>query len=259
MRKLILLFVFVGIAGSIIAQPYLYTLINEVNELHQQRRKMYSSEKKDSIFLAFDQKIQELLYHPDFCGNWWNSLGQPFSKNAADVKGEVLAYSLINDVMICSSDDDRMLLVSWDDLGGGSYRSYSNYMLYKNDFGVCQTIKLDSAKEGHEVGYYQIERVQQKDRVWYFLFGYGTYGGGRHHRAVKILEQSDTGFQECLGCYPNGEDLVVFAPRLFEIDLQYDPVNREISYKQFAFDEETGFYSGEYEHIALKFSKGKFK
>lgn len=259
MRKLILFIVFGGIAGSIIAQPYLYTLINEVNELQRQRRKMHASDQRDSIFAAFDEKIQELLYHPDFCGNWWNSLGQSFSKDAADVKGEVLAYSLVNDIMVSSSDDDQILLVSWDNLEGGSFHRYTNYMLYQDYFGTCQTIRLDTVEEGHELGFYQVERVQRKDRVWYFLFGYGTYGGGMHHRAVKILEQTEAGFEECLDCYPNGKELIVFAPRMFEIDLQFDQVSRTLSYKKYLVDEETELHTGEFEQVDLTFTKGKFK
>ena len=221
------------------------TLLKEVHQLREQRVKHMFSDKRDSIFTLFDTRVQELIRSAEFCDYELDSLFVDHGDSKVK-SGKYLAYRFMNNLMKCSSDQ-KLRIFSWDDLGGGSYHSYTNYIQYKDKHGKCITKPFDEHPFDTEVGYYNIESLTKNKRTIYILFGYGTYGGGQHHRNIRFIEFVNDQAKECFEWYPNGKNLVIYSSRGQNPEITFDKEKAMISYKAFVFNDDIGFYEKEFE------------
>lgn len=207
------------------------------------------SEKRDSIFNLFDISVQRLIMSAEFCNSQLDSTTFQSNSSNSD-EGIHLAYTFMNNLVKCSSDQ-KIRVFSWDDLGWGSYHTYTNYLQYKTNSGNCKTIPFDTIQNNVEVGYYRIETLNKENRIIYVLFGYGTYGGGQQHKNIRFFEFINDEPKECFELYPNGIDLVVYSNRGQNPDIKLDKEKGIITYKEFLFNEDTGFYEQEFKQNTI--------
>ncbi|MEO1033834.1 MAG: hypothetical protein AAFX55_20805 [Bacteroidota bacterium] len=235
------------------AQGQTDALFSNVNRAQKLRLKHTFSEQRDSVFYSFDTAINALLSSSEVCRELPDTTNHYFLINKLkDISpkskhisiGQKLAYAFMNNIVITSSG--QIKIYSWDDLGGGSYHSYTNYLQYTDDKGNCITNPIDTKEEDSEVGYYDIVQTGN----YYIAFGYGTYGGGKQHFLIKILKYQNNAVIEL-------NQLEIGSNRSQNIDLKYNPKDSTISYKAYKFESDVGFYSEDYETLNLKFENGK--
>lgn len=220
------------------------SLLLEVHRLQNLRLTHYADEQRDSIFLLFEEAMQSWLTSPTSCA--WRFDSTKLASLPVASEGKQLAYGFMNR-LVTSSADERLRLYSWDELWGGSYHSYTNYLQYRTPDGTCKVMPFDTVPDNTEVGYYQVDTYElSASRSIYVLFGYGTYGGGKQHYAVRFFEFVAGEPRECLELYPNGEDLVIFCNRWQNPEVQFDPSTGTIMFKEFAYDRDVGFYRDEF-------------
>ena len=245
---------------SVIAQTEnIDSLISKVSLCQEERVNNIFTEKRDSVFTKFDLGIHKLFNHKSFCKKTPDSVNRFFVTDKLNEKneGQTLAYLFMNNIVVSNSFDSKLRIFSWDDLGGGSYHSYTNFIQVQSDSDNCLISQIDTSEFSVEVGYYQIKQFLDNGRHFYLLVGYGTYGSGNHHWVVRVFEIKNDLFVECINCYPNANNLQIGSRRSQNIDLVIDEENNEISYKKYSYDNEMGFYSDKSDLIRLKLINGK--
>ena len=238
------------------AQP-LSKLLVQAKELHKQRSQNIFSDLKDTLDLQFDSTMQGLIQHPEFCAADPTEIARQIQTKElpSDDSGIHFAYHLMNFVTVAPAED--LAIFSWDDLGGGSAHSYTNYIQYRLADGTCMMQPLDTARDDWEVGYYEAEKLQLADRDVYALFGYGSYGGGHQHRKVTFLERLNDALVERTDFYPDGKKLTILSNRGQDPRLTFDAEKLEIRYLKYVMDEDVGFFKNEAETIILSYAEGK--
>ncbi len=166
-------------------------------------------------------------------------------------KGVTLAYAFMNNIVINSTKDFSVF--STDVLDNGSYHEYLNYIRYKTGEN-WKILALEKTQNDKSVGYFRLEKLDN----FYILFGYGTYGSGKQHFIVRIFEKNKAEIRECFNCYPKQKMFFIECNRSQNIDLNFDTKTNEFSFKQFKMDDDTGFYTREFDLIKYEFSNGVF-
>jgi hypothetical protein len=261
MKNTLLILVFGWMSFQGFAQTgTLDSLLSRVESLQRLRLEHYSTDRREEVFLAFDSAVVALFRHPGFCEMDPETSRYFYRSNQSpDENDQVLhPYTFMNDMVMCTSPDKRLRVFSWDDLGGGSFHSFTNYLLFEHADGHCRLSPFDTAESCVEVGYYEIVQFREQGRDFYLLTGYGTYGGGQHHVAVRTLEVSQDEWIECFECYPNQREWVIYSNRSQDPDLGFDPNTLELSFREYEYDNETGFYQDKYQQRKLKFENGKW-
>lgn len=171
-------------------------------------------------------------------------------------EGKTQAYTFMNELVYLRSADSMVQIVSWDDLGGGSYHTYTGWIQVRTQVG-CNIQTLAQITGEDEVSISAIYDLPGENSDKYLLFGYGTYGSGKQHAGFWIVERTENGLVNCADCIPLGVEHVIYCNRTQEIQLQYDPVTTTLSYRKYALDEMTGFYRRAYKTVSWNVTNGK--
>lgn len=231
------------------------SMIAVVDRLQEERLKTSSTDDRDSLFSAFYSSFLELVSEPEICSYEIDYSTTYFLSNSdiPDYQGGNLLWAFMNYIVVTASDGGAVRILSVDGRDGGPYHTYTSYLLFRNGYGNCTMLALDTATdEGAqvEVGYYDIETALIGDTTVYILFGYGSYGGGKQHHVVRFMSVSDS-LTECFACYPDGKMIVVETNRGQDPMLKYDQQSQTLTYLQFKFDEDHGFFSDRYQVQAI--------
>lgn len=221
----------------------------ETQAIYQQkiRSKNIFSDQRETVFAAFDSTIQQIFAHPDVCDYPFDSLRQFIS--------------------VVSSDDGKLRIFSWDNLGGGTYHTYTTYLEYHSEDGACKAWEIDIEPKRYvdtipipvEVGFYRVAEVREGEKQYYLLFGAGTYGGGKKHAAIKVYTEENGMLVPCTSCYEGKSPLVIHSNRGQDCELMYDDKTRELSFKAFEFDDDIGFFTSTFEWVKYRFVDGKLR
>lgn len=259
MKKTLYILIFTLVSSNILSQNNIDTIIRNVNELQLLRLKNIFSDSRDSIYAEFDTSIIKLFQYNDFCNYRIDSSYQFFLNSASlvDDSSITLTYALINNIVYTTSQDNKLRIFSWDNLEGGSYHTYENFIQFNNNKNHCEIIQLDTLESDPEVGYYKIFQISDNENIYYLLFGHGTYGGGQHHKIIKILTIKNQKIVECFDFYPNSDRLLIFSNRAQEIGLKYNEQKKEIIFKQYKFDDDIGFYTNDFDLIKYELKNNK--
>ncbi|MCB9233104.1 MAG: hypothetical protein H6581_15715 [Bacteroidia bacterium] len=228
-------------------------LFSELNQAQQGRLKHIFDEQRDSVMASFEISFHRLLASEGSCQELPDTSLHYILVDRLREKNEgvVLAYALMNQVVLSTAGNLRVW--SYDDLGGGSFHSYVNYLQYQTPEGAGLTFRLDTLEEDHQVGYYRAE--QRGDQ--FLLFGYGTYGGGTQHFVIRLFEYKDGQIRECFAGYPDGKPIFIGSNRSQKVDLLYHPRWHSITWIHFPYDDDKGFYGMHGRAKTLVWKKGR--
>ncbi len=229
-------------------------LFKELNKAQLLRLEHRSDwEKRDSVDNHFISVIKKTLTKPESCNQLpSDSLSYILTNRLQKaVKGRTLVYAFMNNVVVTSKE--KLKTFSIDHLGGGSYHTYSNYLQFKNSNDKCLFIPLEKTQENESSGFYRIEHINH----FYFLFGFGTYGGGKQHFTLRIFKEKNGQLIESKESYPNHTSLFSECNRSQQINLTFDASTNTFSYNKYEQDSETGFYKRDYKVVKLQFKAGK--
>ncbi|WP_299339388.1 hypothetical protein [uncultured Psychroserpens sp.] len=166
-------------------------------------------------------------------------------------------------VTIKLSEDSLVKTYSWDRINGGSWHDMASYVQFKNSSGQIKYQQLDSGDEymtGEPtcVIIYDIHAIKSKNKTYYLMLGWGTYGGGLHHCLARVYQITTDGFVQYETIFQGDKYLLAGANRVNKINLKYNSELGELSYFHYEYDEDNGFYNGESKVETWLFDTDKF-
>jgi hypothetical protein len=235
--------------------------VSETGEMQKARLNEMFGAKRDSVFAHFDASFKELFYRTARVDDSVLAGNNYFEVDMATENFSAIhfAYSFINNLVVANSKDQRIRIISSDNLGGGSWHNYDSHIQLFDAQQVINTRQLEIDNDELDVGYYKIEQLEHNDSTYYIAFGYGTEGSGNHHRVVKVyrIENDSIVVQPSF----EGKSLLgIVSRRAEDVELKYDPTTRAISYLEFetTYDEKTDEYTSNELVVRWKFEDGKF-
>jgi len=170
--------------------------------------------------------------------------------------------SLAEYVTIIKSIDEKVRIFSWDELTGGTWHDMAVIVQFKTKSKKINTKWIDSDISEETSGItdaiqYEINNVYIENKTHYLCFGSGTYGSGNHHNSILIFSVVNESFEPCSSCIPEDYSIIQ-APRGEKINMSYDKQKQEISFNEFNFNDDVGFFEPTGERIKLKLKVGKF-
>ncbi|MCB9262942.1 MAG: hypothetical protein H6607_11265 [Flavobacteriales bacterium] len=238
------------------------SLTHRVHDFQQLRVENYFTEKRDSVFKLFDSAwtnlllIQEFHSSPIDTAKYYHFVWHEY--NPVDSLRTFNRYKSTSPITLNMSAEERVKLYSWDGFNGGCNHVSFNYAVYKNSKGRYINFLKNMEFDDVMFGYHQIEMIKSNRKTYYFLFGSGLTCGMGSHRIVRIFTPQNDSLVEVFDAYPNHSKLVNFGNRGMDLWFYFDEKKKSITYKQYAFNEETGFYKpAEYIVIELVFKHGR--
>lgn len=228
------------------------SLFSQLNIAQKQRLKVRYYDTNRLALLQFDTIINQLFRSTTTCKQLPDTSNHSLLFNELNLvtKGKTLAYALMHNIVII--DTGNLRVYSWDNSDGGSYHTYTNYIQFKDKDGNCRSSMIDTLDTTPEVGYYNIEQIEN----YYLIFGFGTYGGGKNHFVVKQFKNENGKMLEYHQGYPNGKIIKIESNRRQNIELKFNRQDNTITYKAFEFDHRNGFYSDKFKWISLEWKNG---
>lgn len=197
----------------------------------------------DSLAPAFKQKLAEQLVNPITFNNSLDSLS--------------------NYVNVKVSPDKNIKFYSWDEIEGGTWHKINCLAQFKSSKGtiVVQQLNADSSSDSVDFtdsGIYKVYEIFINSAKHYLTFASGTHGGGHQHEIVQIFSIVSDKLVKCTSCFSNSTDLIIEYPRSEKSNLIFNQRTNEISYSEFKFDNEIGFYRSTGQVVKLKLKNGRF-
>ena len=172
--------------------------------------------------------------------------------------------SLSTKINIRNSPDSLLRTYSWYHLiAEGTWHDIQSIAQYKTNDGI-DTFTLSSGDEGMTgeptgVAYTKIQILNEGTERIYLLSGWGTYGGGHHHRIIRALQIQDNRLLDLDGIFNGEKYLTVKAPRGEEISLIYDEKTQSITYDLFKLNDDIGFYRKTGKQVTITWNGKEFK
>lgn len=172
--------------------------------------------------------------------------------------------SLSKQIRIIKSTDNRLKIYSWDEMSGGSWHDMAVFAQFETSNGQIKVKQLDPDEEAMTVEFtdvviYEIHPIIIDNKTHYLTIGWGTHGSGHHHVTAQIFRIEGENLVKCDTCVENHEALVVEAPRVNEINFQFNPETNEITHNEFAYNGNIGFYQPTGGIVTWKLIDGVFK
>ncbi len=170
--------------------------------------------------------------------------------------------SLSKYMTIIQSNNDKVKMFSWDELTGGSWHDMAVIVQFKTKDQKIKTQWIDSDISEEVSGLtdaaqYEINDVIIDNKVHYLCFGRGTYGSGHHHKSILIFSIENGTIQPCESSILKDYSTIQ-ATRRDKINLSYDKEKQEISFNEFKYNDDIGFFEATGKRIKLKLKGGKF-
>ena len=216
---------------------------------------------EDELLVAFENYIKSDYYsrfdslRPKLKKQVENALSNPESFDYS-------FYALSKFVTIVKSSDEQVKIFSWDELTGGSWHDMAVIVQFKTKNQKIKTKWIDSDIREDPSGIidtiqYEINDVTIDNKMHYLCFGWGTHGSGHHHNSILIFSIVNDAIQTCKSCI--SEDyLMIQAPRREKINISYNKQSQEISFNEFKYNDDIGFFESTGKRIQLKLKNGKY-
>jgi len=200
--------------------------------------------RSDSLAPLFKRQLQERLTNQITFGNSFDNLSKHLN--------------------IKTSADKKIKFYSWDDFTGGTWHIINCLAQFQSNRGKIIVQQISSSNEQETGGFtdskiYEVHEISIGDITHYLTFAWGTHGSGNQHEIVQIFKISQDKLVKCNSCFANNKDLVIEYPRSEESKLHFIPETNEISYCEFTYNGDLGYYISTGNTISLKLIDGLFK
>ena len=202
-----------------------------------------SFEERENLEFVFENELLKCLKKPTTFENDLDSLNK---------------Y-----ITIRSSNDRLLKFYSWDKLSGGSWHEINCLAQFKTPSGEIVVQKLSSGESMENGDFtdskvYEVNNLRIDNTTYYLIFSWGTHGSGREHARIEVFTTSTGKLTHATSILPENKSITLEYPRLQKLNLLFNFRKKEITYNEFALDEETGFFTKTGKVILLKFINGKF-
>ena len=170
--------------------------------------------------------------------------------------------SLSTYLNIKSSADKRVKFYSWDETTQGTWHDIKCIAQFKSDNGeiVVQQLNTENTDtiDYTDSGVYEVNEIFINKKKYYLIFAWGTHGSGHEHKIAQVFSISSNKLEKCRYCFTNNNDLIIEYPRGEKVELTYNARSNIITYNEFNYDNNDGFYKPTGRIIALELINGVF-
>lgn len=238
--------------ASFFALLFCLTAFSQTEELRSIDDALTNSFKR---MVSADPQVRYDSLAPAFKELLFRQLANPITyHNSLDSLSKFLA--------IKTSADKQVIFYCWDDMHGGTWHNINCLAQFKAENGkiIVQQLNTDNAEEVDytDSGIYEVHEIFINRTKYYLTFASGTHGSGHQHKIVQIFSIASDKLVKCKSCFADNKDLIIEYPRIEKANLTFNSETNEISYLEFKFDDEIGFYRPTGQVITLKLINGKF-
>ena len=183
-------------------------------------------------------------------------------KTLADPKYAAYTFeALASKTEIIISKDNKLKIISWDELNGGTWHVYNSVFQY-NHKGSSFSGFLSLDKNGEKPLFYTDiihSSIQKIGNNEYLVTGYGTHGRGEDFKTFRLLGFSNNRIEDCNKCFDGQDRLVFIKPRGKDDKYpDFDSKKKIITYPLYKENQETGFLERTKTMVSLKYHNGNF-
>ncbi|MDY8138336.1 hypothetical protein [Aquimarina sp. 2201CG5-10] len=200
----------------------------------------YGENARDTILNRFRSSLLRTLKDPKFSNYTFDNLKK--------------------EMLIKSSKDNKLMVVSWDELNGGTWKIFNSAYRYQKGNKIyvdylAKEIKTDGKIDFTDVNYYKIYKIKEDN---YLVLGYGTHGHGHEFYTMRLMKFKENSLQDCKNCFDKKDQLVLYKTRGGDDSITYDPDQLKIQYPEYVEDKETGFMKSTGNTITLIYKDNGF-
>lgn len=168
--------------------------------------------------------------------------------------------SLSNYIGIKYSSDSLLKTYCWSERSGGCCHTSATFAQFKTKSGEIKYLDLETPKDdGTEIFITDLQRIEINDAPFYLLLGWGTCCGGKHYQVARIYEITIENLVRVDSVFDYETTLYIEANRSQKIELKYSPDTKILSYNNYAFDDDIGFYTNKKSVVKWKLKRSGFK
>lgn len=220
-----------------------------------QTRNNYSDDILTSSFKLFQSADFELANH------MLPFIRERFVAELKDTSSFANSYdSLSNYIGIKYSSDSLLKTYCWSERSGGCCHTSAIFAQFKTKSGEIKYLDLETQEDdGTEIFITDLQRIEINDSAFYLMLGWGTCCGGKHFQVAKIYEISNETLVQVDSVFDKETTLYVGANRSQKIELKYSSISKILSYNNYVFDDDIGFYTNQKSEVKWKLKKNGFK
>lgn len=159
-------------------------------------------------------------------------------------------------ITIKMSPDKRLKLYCWHERDFGCHFYTSTYAQFKTQTNNIRTLLLGNDNDTGEYDSHlylsQLHQIQINNKTHYLIIGYGGHCGNKKYQCARVYTISNDSiiktFKVCAATH-----------RMGELNMTYDSKTKILSYNEYAFDDDTGFYSDQKSLKQWKLTNKGFK
>ncbi len=217
-----------------------------LRKLHDDYKQKRSQHEEGGLKLfAFEKKLKEIL------------------ENSQYLNKELFKALSENDFFTITSEDDKLILVSWEILDNGCHHSYKSFYRYKDKdiLYVNYFVGKENTEFSEDNGAYPYKVHQLNDNAYVTLNTQLVCGASRLLSSNVIQFNNKSGVI-CSDCFENSDGLYTSVTRGDTIHLKFDTATKELFYPEriplIHEGEDTGFKKTTGKYKKLIYKKGKF-
>ena len=221
-----------------------------------QKKENYSDQFLSESFKVFHSADFDMAYHL-----------KPFIRKrfVGELKDSSSFYNPYDSlsrkyVRIKYSSDSLVKTYSWDERSGSCCHSSATFAQFKTQNGRINYVDLEKPyHDGIEIFITDLQKIEFNDSSYYLILGWGTCCGGKHYEIARLYQILNNQFIQVDSMINGKKDLIIGANRGSDINLEYNPERKELSYNFYEFDDDIGFYKKEKKLVTLSLKKNGFK
>ncbi len=178
--------------------------------------------------------------------------------------------SLSKQITIKQSSDNLLRLYCWDERNNGcrwtsttfaQFRTKSNEIKYINleEFSPDYDENLHRADYDEDLYVVSLKRIEINNQPHYLIIGYGGHCGNHIYQIARVFKISDNTLVKCESIFGNKDEIDVGTGRTGKIEMKYSTETKILSYNQYEFDEDIGFYTDEKSKVIWELTKSGFE
>ncbi|MFH2143699.1 MAG: hypothetical protein ABIJ97_14840 [Bacteroidota bacterium] len=229
--------------------------LSVINFVNGQDNSNYSDLLLTKSFKAFQTVDIEMAWHI------LPFLKDRFENELKDASSFYNPYdSLSKYINIKYSSDSLLKTYCWSERSGGCCHTSSTFAQFKTKSGKIKYLDLETLKDDEtEIFITDLQKIEINNAPFYLLLGWGTCCGGKHYQIARIYEITNENFVQVDSVFENETTLYIGANRSQKIELKFSPDTKILSYNNYAFDDDIGFYTNEKTEVKWELKRSGFK
>ena len=226
------------------------------NLIMSQTSENYSDRILTSTFKLFKSADLELADHIR------PFLKERFKVELKDTSSFTNPYdSLSKHISIKQSSDNLLRLYCWNERNNGCRWISTTFAQFRTKSNEIKSINLEKISADFDEDLYikDLQRIEINDQPHYLIIGYGGHCGNHIYQIARVFKILDNTLVKCNSIFDNKDEIDIGAGRTGKIEMKYSKETKTLTYNEYEFDQDMGFYIGEKSRISWKLTKSGFE